>query len=149
MTYVREVTETDFYNCMCLYFQFDSICVFSKFVELVNLLSWQFIVFKAGIYFAATSIFLTSYSNVDAVAGYTSYPLSMRTVSGRQRASNSVTWYNNVILSSSNMADQARKKNHPFSFNFMQNLVKISFKWFQEYFFELKSMFPCPSSLCK
>ena len=32
MTYVREVIETDFYNCMCLYFQFDSICVFSEFV---------------------------------------------------------------------------------------------------------------------
>ena len=27
MTDVREVTETDFYNCMCLYFQSDSICV--------------------------------------------------------------------------------------------------------------------------
>ena len=25
----REVTEADFYNCMCLYFQFDSICVIS------------------------------------------------------------------------------------------------------------------------
>ena len=32
MTYVREVTETDFYNCMCLNFQFDPICVFSDFV---------------------------------------------------------------------------------------------------------------------
>ena len=32
MTYVREVIETDFYNFMCLYFQFDSICVFSEFV---------------------------------------------------------------------------------------------------------------------
>ena len=32
MTYVREVTKTDFCNCMCLYFQFDSICVFSEFV---------------------------------------------------------------------------------------------------------------------
>ena len=32
MTYVKEVTETDLYNCMCLCFQFDSICVFSKFV---------------------------------------------------------------------------------------------------------------------
>ena len=31
MTYVGEVTETDFYNCMCFYFQFDSICVFSEF----------------------------------------------------------------------------------------------------------------------
>ena len=30
MTYVREVTETDFYQCMCLYFQFDPICVFSE-----------------------------------------------------------------------------------------------------------------------
>ena len=27
MTYVREVTETDFYKCMCSYFQFDPICV--------------------------------------------------------------------------------------------------------------------------
>ena len=33
MTYVREVTQTDFYNCMCLYFQFDLICVFSEFVS--------------------------------------------------------------------------------------------------------------------
>ena len=32
-TYVREVTETDFSDCMCLYCQFDSICVFSKFVR--------------------------------------------------------------------------------------------------------------------
>ena len=32
MTYVREVTETDFYNPTCLYFQFDPICVFSEFV---------------------------------------------------------------------------------------------------------------------
>ena len=32
MTYVREVTETDFYNCMCLHFQFDPICGFSEFV---------------------------------------------------------------------------------------------------------------------
>ena len=28
MTYVREVTDTDFYNCMCLYCHFDSIRVF-------------------------------------------------------------------------------------------------------------------------
>ena len=26
MTYVREVTETDFYDCMCSYYQFDSLC---------------------------------------------------------------------------------------------------------------------------
>ena len=32
MTYLREVSKTDFYNCMCLYFQFDSVCVFSEFV---------------------------------------------------------------------------------------------------------------------
>ena len=32
MTYEREVSETDFYHCMCLYFQFDPICVFSEFV---------------------------------------------------------------------------------------------------------------------
>ena len=32
MTYEREVTGTDFYHCMCLYFQFDPICVFSEFV---------------------------------------------------------------------------------------------------------------------
>ena len=30
MAYVREVTETDFYQCICLYFQFDPICVFSE-----------------------------------------------------------------------------------------------------------------------
>ena len=32
MTYVWGVTEADFNNCMCLYFQFDSICIFSEFV---------------------------------------------------------------------------------------------------------------------
>ena len=32
MTYVREVTETDFYNCMCLHFQFDTFCIFSEFI---------------------------------------------------------------------------------------------------------------------
>ena len=46
MTYVREVTETDFYNCMCLYFQFDSFCIFSELFELVSLLSKQFNAFK-------------------------------------------------------------------------------------------------------
>ena len=51
MTYVREVTEIDFYNCMCLYFRFDSICVFSELFELlvVSLLSKQFHAFKAYI----------------------------------------------------------------------------------------------------
>ena len=38
MTYVREVTETDFHSCMCLYFQFDSICVFSFYPSNVMLL---------------------------------------------------------------------------------------------------------------
>ena len=33
MTYVREVTEIDFWNCMCLCFQFDSICIYSGFVS--------------------------------------------------------------------------------------------------------------------
>ena len=32
MTYVREVTETDLYNCMCLYFQFDPVWAFSELV---------------------------------------------------------------------------------------------------------------------
>ena len=32
MACVREVAETDFYNCLCLYFQFDSFCVLSEFV---------------------------------------------------------------------------------------------------------------------
>ena len=45
MIYVREVT--DFYNYMCLYFQFDSICVFSELFELVSLLSKYFYAFKA------------------------------------------------------------------------------------------------------
>ena len=45
MTYVREVTETDFYDCMYLYFQFDSICVFSDFVWTSK--SKQFNAFKA------------------------------------------------------------------------------------------------------
>ena len=71
MTYVREVTEADFYNCICLSFQFDSICVFSVFV----LTSKSFIeaiqCFKAYIY-AATCVFLTRSFNVGA--GYTFYP---------------------------------------------------------------------------
>ena len=49
MAYVREVTETDLYNCMCLFFQFDSICVVSELFYLVSLLSKQFRAFKAGI----------------------------------------------------------------------------------------------------
>ena len=49
MTYVREVTETDLYNSMCLYFQFDSIWLFSEMFELVSLLSKQFHAFKAYI----------------------------------------------------------------------------------------------------
>ena len=32
MTYVREVTEADFYNGKRLYVQFNSICLFSEFV---------------------------------------------------------------------------------------------------------------------
>ena len=46
MTYVREVTKLT-YSCMCSYFQFDSICVFSEFVELVCLLSKQVNAFEA------------------------------------------------------------------------------------------------------
>ena len=49
MTFVRGVTETDFYICVCLYFQFDPICVFLSLFELVNLLSKQFNAFKAYI----------------------------------------------------------------------------------------------------
>ena len=43
LSYVREVTETDLFNCMCLYFQFDSICVLSDLLELVSLSSKQFL----------------------------------------------------------------------------------------------------------
>ena len=67
MTYAREVPETDLYNCVCLYFQFDSIRIFLGWFELVSLISKYFI------YFAATYVFLTRYSN--AGAGYTFYPL--------------------------------------------------------------------------
>ena len=49
MTYVRDVTSTDLHDCMCLYFQFDSIWVFSEYFELVSLLSKQFHAFKAYI----------------------------------------------------------------------------------------------------
>ena len=52
ISYVREVTKTDFYNRMtlCLYFQFDSICYFLRFFfELVSLFSKQFNAFKAYI----------------------------------------------------------------------------------------------------
>ena len=50
---IREVTETDFYNCMCLCFQISSIC---SCFELVSLISKHFNAFKA-----ATYIFLNSY----------------------------------------------------------------------------------------
>ena len=46
MTFVREVTKLTC-NCMCLYFQFDSICVFLSLFELVSLLSKQFHAFDA------------------------------------------------------------------------------------------------------
>ena len=47
MTYVREVTKL---NCMCLYFQFDSICVYYlSLFELVSFLSKQINAFKAQI----------------------------------------------------------------------------------------------------
>ena len=54
MTHVREVTETDFYNvynCMCFYFQLESICVFSEFCFflIVSVLYKQFNAFKANI----------------------------------------------------------------------------------------------------
>ena len=68
MTYVREVTETDFYNCMCLYFQ----AYFLSLFELVNLLSRQFYAFNAYI------LLLRTYSNAGAGAGYIFYPLSPR-----------------------------------------------------------------------
>ena len=42
MSYVREVTETEFNNCMYLYFQFDSVCLFSDLLELVILISKYF-----------------------------------------------------------------------------------------------------------
>ena len=37
MTYVREVTKTDFYNCMRLYVQSDS--VFAHFLSMIELVS--------------------------------------------------------------------------------------------------------------
>ena len=41
--YVREVTETDFYNSMCSYFQFDSICVCFGCFELESIISKYYI----------------------------------------------------------------------------------------------------------
>ena len=49
MTYVREVTEADFYYSMCLFFHFDSICVFFSLFEVVSLISKQFNAFNACI----------------------------------------------------------------------------------------------------
>ena len=49
LTYVKEVTETDFFNCMCLYFQFKPTAHFLSLFELVSLLSKQFNAFKAYI----------------------------------------------------------------------------------------------------
>ena len=65
MTYVREVSVTDFYNCMWLYFQFDSFCVFSEFKP-VSLISKYSNAFKAHI--LLLHIFLTHYSNAGAAA---------------------------------------------------------------------------------
>ena len=75
MWHVREVTETDLYNYMCLYFHFDSICVLSELFELVSLLSQQFHAFKAYI-LLQNVVSITRYSNADAGADYTFYPLS-------------------------------------------------------------------------
>ena len=50
MTYVREVTETDFCNYMCLYIQFDSIVYFLSLFELVSLLSKQFNALKVYVW---------------------------------------------------------------------------------------------------
>ena len=76
MWYVREVTETDLYNYMCLYFHFDSICVLSELFELVSLLSQQFHAFKAYI-LLQNVVSITRYSNADAGADNTFYPLSL------------------------------------------------------------------------
>ena len=32
MKYVRKVAQTDYYHCVCLYFQFDAISVFAELV---------------------------------------------------------------------------------------------------------------------
>ena len=48
MTYVREVSETDFYNCVYISSLIHSAYFLSLF-ELVRLLSKQFIAFKAYI----------------------------------------------------------------------------------------------------
>ena len=72
MTYVRQVTETDFYNGMCLYFQFGSICILLSLFELVILLSTPFNAFK--VYILLLHVFQTCYSK--AGVGYIFYPLS-------------------------------------------------------------------------
>ena len=49
MTDLREVSETNFYHCMCLLLQFNPICVCFSLFELVSLLSKQFNAFDAYI----------------------------------------------------------------------------------------------------
>ena len=49
MAYVREVNETDFCNCMCVNFQFDTLCVFLSLFQLEKLLCKEFNAFKAYI----------------------------------------------------------------------------------------------------
>ena len=76
-TYVREVTETDFCDCMCLYFQFDSICIFSEF---------EYQVFSVSNLMLSRHRFCC-YSYPNAGVGYTFYPLSIlagqRSAAGR------------------------------------------------------------------
>ena len=72
---------TDLYSCMCLYFQFDSICLFSELFELVSLLSKQFYAFKTYILLLHV-FFCTRYSN--AGAGFGLHILPRRTLEYRK-----------------------------------------------------------------
>ena len=67
MTYVREITETDFYNYVFIFSNLIQSAYFLSLFELVNLLSRQFYAFNA--YILLLHVFPLSYSN--AGGGYT------------------------------------------------------------------------------
>ena len=75
MAYVKEVTVTNFYNCMCLYISsLIQSAYFLSLIEIVSLLSKQFNGLRH--IFCCNMCFPTRYSNADMGAGYTFYSLS-------------------------------------------------------------------------
>ena len=68
MTYVKEVTVTNFYKCMCLYISsLIQSAYFLSLIEIVSILSKQFNVLRH--IFCCNMCFPTRYSNADMGAG--------------------------------------------------------------------------------